>query len=192
MTVAVYFEKSSGKALVCMSGPEGAEFPEPADTESVRMLDDFVELPGYFDDDIYVHVGTPPSPNLDFNYTTKQWEDPRTLQDRKAEKWAHAKAERDAQEFGPFSWGAFTFDGDAESKSRLSLAAMAAQAAIASGQVWEVDWTLADNSTVTLSAADVIGVVQAMGANITAAHQAARLKRAAIEAATTVEELDAI
>lgn len=69
---------------------------------------------------------------------------------------------------------------------------MAAQAAIASGQAWEVDWTLADNSTVTLSSADVIGVVQSMGTNITAAHQAARIKRAAIEAATSAEELDAI
>lgn len=110
----------------------------------------------------------------------------------RVEVWAAVKAQRDAKEFGPFSWGALTFDGDAESKSRLSLAAMAAQAAIASGQSWVVDWTLADNSTVTLSAADVIGVVQAMGANITAAHQAARIKRAAIEAAQTIEELDAI
>lgn len=139
-----------------------------------------------------VRVGPMPGPFMVYDPATGGWKDSRTLADLKAEKWAQSKAARDAQEFGPFSWGAFMFDGDAESKSRLSLAAMAAQAAIASGQGWEVDWTLADNSTVSLSAADVIGVVQAMGANITAAHQAARIKRAAIEAAATVEELDAI
>lgn len=149
-------------------------------------------------DGCYVHRGslvsipTAPSKQHVFDFQSKTWIDRRTLDDRKAERWASVKRKRDAAEFGPFSWGALTFDGDAESKSRLSLAAMAAQAAIAAGDGWSVDWTLADNSTVTLSAADVIGVVQAMGANITAAHQAARIKRAAIEAATTVEELDAI
>lgn len=156
------------------------------------MLDFAVSLPGYVVAGEYHQIPPQPSSIHIFNYDTKQWEDPRTLNDFKADKWAQVKACRDAQEFGPFSWGALTFDGDAESKSRLSLAAMAAQAAIASGQVWEVDWTLADNSTVTLSATDVIGVVQSMGANITAAHQNARIKRAAIEASQTIEELDAI
>lgn len=191
MLYAIYYEPS-GRVWQQVVGQDESSFPAPPPGGGVLLLEEPATLPGYVDGITYFQLPTRPSDAHTFNYATKQWEDPRTLQDRKAEKWAHAKAERDAQEFGPFSWGAFTFDGDAESKSRLSLAAMAAQAEIASGQVWEVDWTLADNSTVTLSAADVIGVVQAMGANITAAHQEARLKRAAIEAATTVEELDAI
>ena len=188
----VYFDISDGRATLHLQAPDLGGFPAPTEGQSAILLEGGVELPGYVENSNYYQLTEPPSSAFEFNYFTKQWEDPRTLDDFKADKWATVKAARDAREFGPFSWGALTFDGDAESKSRLSLAAMAAQAAIASGQVWEVDWTLADNSTVTLSSADVIGVVQAMGANITAAHQAARLKRAAIEAATTVEELDAI
>jgi len=171
----VYFDISDGRATLHLQAPDLGGFPAPTEGQSAILLEGGVELPGYVENSNYYQLTEPPSSAFEFNYFTKQWEDPRTLDDFKADKWATVKAARDAREFGPFSWGALTFDGDAESKSRLSLAAMAAQAAIASGQ-----------------AADVIGVVQAMGANITAAHQAARLKRAAIEAATTVEELDAI
>lgn len=190
--IVVYFSSENGMVISQLVGPDLAGFPEPGGGMLAMMLEEPANLPGYMLDGCFNPLPARPTQHHEFDYATKQWVDPRTLDDLKAEKWAAVKAARDAQEFGPFSWGALTFDGDAESKSRLSLAAMAAQAAIASGQVWEVDWTLADNSTVTLSATDVIGVVQSMGANITAAHQNARIKRAAIEASQTIEELDAI
>lgn len=191
MIYVIYFEPS-GKVWQQVYGHDLASFPLPEEGSYAMLMEAPVRLPGYVENSNYYELPPQPSDAHVFNYVTRQWEDLRTLDDFKAEKWGAVKAQRDAQEFGPFLWGSLTFDGDAESKSRLSLAAMAAQAEIASGQSWSVDWTLADNSTVTLSAPDVIGVVQAMGAAITAAHQAARLKRAAIEAAQTIEDLDAI
>lgn len=115
-----------------------------------------------------------------------------TLARAKSQAWTRAKQERDAQEFGPFVFADHLYDGDAESQRRLNLAVLGAMNAIQSGQEWSIDWTLANNHVVTLNALELLGVVQAMGDQINEAHQLARQRRAAIESATTVEELDAI
>jgi hypothetical protein len=102
------------------------------------------------------------------------------------------KAARDAREFGEFVWSGHSFDGDIQAQRRLNLAVMAAQMALQTNAPWSIDWTLADNAVMTLSASDLVAVVEALGANIDAAHEDARAKRALIEAATTVADLDAI
>lgn len=147
----------------------------------------------------YVHDGAlvkfpyKPSSKHVFNFSSKQWEDPRTLDDFKAEKWGQAKAHRDAAEFGLFEWAGHSFDGDEAAQRRINLAVMGAQAALIAGDTaWSVDWTLADNTSLTLSASDMIGVANALGANIAQAHALARVKRQQIEAAQTVAELDAL
>ena len=118
--------------------------------------------------------------------------DSEILMRAKERAWGITKAQRDAKEFGPFTWGVHTFDGDANAQRRINLAVMDAQAAMQSGREWLIHWTLADNDVVTLSAHDMISVAMAMGANINQAHEWARAKRAQIEAATTVAEIDAI
>jgi len=124
---------------------------------------------------------------------TMQWEDPRTLDDLKAAKWEQVKAQRDAAEFGLFVWSGHAFDGDESAQRRINLAVMGVQAAVIAGNSsWSVDWTLADNTSLTLSASDMIGVANALGANIAQAHALARVKRQQIEAAQTLEELDAL
>lgn len=138
-----------------------------------------------------VHAVPPaPSPAHTWDWPSKSWV--LSLADAKDAKWAEVKAARDAREFGTFRWNGFDFDGDVQAQRRLNLAVLAAQAALMAGGSWTMDWTLFDNSTKTLSATDMIGVVEALGANIAAAHEAARAKRTLIEAATTVEQLDAI
>lgn len=101
---------------------------------------------------------------------------------------------RDAAEFSPFTWGGFVFDADQNAQRRLQLAALAAQQAIGSGVQPEptVDWTMADNTTVTLSATQLLAAARAMGDHINVAHQAARALKAQIDAAVSVEQLMAI
>jgi len=124
---------------------------------------------------------------------TMQWEDPRTLADLKAAKWEQVKAQRDAAEFGLFQWTGHSFDGDEAAQRRINIAVMGAQAAIIAGDTaWSVDWTLADNTSLTLSASDMMGVANALGANIAQAHATARAKRQQIEQATTNGELETI
>lgn len=134
-----------------------------------------------------------PSPLAVWSNHLMQWEDRRSFEDLKIAKWEDTKVERNANEFGSFIWAGHIFDGDESAQRRINLAVMGAQAALIAGNSsWSVDWTLADNTSLTLSASDMIGVANALGANIAQAHALARVKRQQIEAAQTVEELDAL
>lgn len=115
-----------------------------------------------------------------------------SLQDKKESAWDVVKLQRDAREFGPFTYNGNTFDGDEAAQRRINLAVLGAQSALASGQPWSIDWTLADNSVVTLSAGDIVGVAEALGASIASAHEWARGLREQIDAAQTVEQIESV
>lgn len=129
-----------------------------------------------------------PSPTHTFNYTTKQWEDPRTLADFKAEKWAEIKKAREVVEFGGFVWDGSTFDSDAISQQRIQGLVHIANL----DPNMTVQWTLADNTTRTLSSTDAVQVGKALAVHVNEAHMNARVLRDAIEAATTPEQVQAI
>lgn len=107
-------------------------------------------------------------------------------------KWAEIKLARDAAEFGGFVWDGSTFDSDRESVQRIGLALQYAAMAKAAGLPASVDWTLADNTTRTLNADDMLGVGSAMTAHIGTQHAIARALRAQIDAAATPEEINNI
>ena len=133
-----------------------------------------------------------PSSNHVFSYATKQWIDPRTLNDLKDQKWTEVKASRDAFEFGSFGHGEFQFDCNQISQQRIGQAAQAAMFALSVGAPFSQDWTLKDNSTATFDAQQMINVALAMGQHISQAHSQSRLLRTAIYGATTPEEVQAI
>ena len=103
-----------------------------------------------------------------------------------------AKAARSAKEFAPFVYNDMTFDGDLDAQRRLSVLVSAAKSAIAAGYSFTKDFTLADNTVVQLTAEDFIGIEMAKLWQVDVAFQEYRLKKAAIEAAATLEELEAI
>lgn len=160
--------------------------------DAVLVLPEPVELPGYVSGGVYYTLPAPPSPHHCFNYTTKQWEDQRTLSDFKFTKETEIKRIRDAQEFAPFTYSGMTFDGDLDAQRRLSVLVSAAKSAIAAGYSFTKDFTLADNTVVQLTAEDFIGIEMAKLWQVDVAFQEYRLKKAAIEAAATLEELEAI
>lgn len=110
----------------------------------------------------------------------------------KAEKRVLAKKQRDATEFSPFTYNGMTFDGDLDAQRRISVLVSVAKTALAMGNNFTKDFTLVDNTVVQLTAEDFIGIEMAKVWQVDAAFQEYRLKRAAIEAATTLEELEAI
>lgn len=110
----------------------------------------------------------------------------------KAEKRALAKKQRDATEFSPFTYNGMTFDGDADAQRRISVLASAAKSAIAASHTFTKEFTLADNSVVQLTAEDFVGIEMAKLWQVEAAFTEYRNKKAQIEAATTIEELEAI
>lgn len=171
-------------------GPELERMPEPNPGHVMVVTDYDGNLPALWDGSKVVELPPQPSEAHAWNGATRKWE--LDFSEAKGLAWQVVKSQRDAKEFGPFVWNVYTFDGDIDAQRRINLAVMGAQAALIAGQPWSMDWTLADNSVVTLSASEMVAVAQALGANIAAAHEEARLKRVAIEAATTVEELENI
>jgi len=184
-TVTV-FDKATGR--IVSSGTSQA--PELFETETRSVL---IGVSGpvqgaYIEGGVVVQMPTKPSPNHQFNYTTKQWEDPRTLADLKAEKWRNIKANRDAAEHGGFTWDGSVFDSDALSQQRITGAVTLAQMSPAFTTVW----TLKDNSTRTLSAADMFAVGVALGVHVSTQFLQGQLLRAQIDEAATAQEVEAI
>lgn len=113
----------------------------------------------------------------------------------KSGKRAEINAARDAEESAGFDYLGKRFDSNAQAIKRLYGAAMAAQAAIASGAVATdsfVDWTCADGTVLTMTYAQAAGVIEAMAVVGNALHMKARDLKAQVEAAATVEEVNAI
>lgn len=186
-----YIDVESKRVFSILEGPDLSGFP-PGDSTTLAILTDYEgPLPAYWAGGTTV-LGIPekPSPYHTWGWTEGAWVVDLPLS--KSRAWANAKQVRDYKEFGPFTYNGLVFDGDVDAQRRINLAVMGAQAALIAGQPWSMDWTLADNSVVTLTASEMVAVAQALGANIAAAHEEARLKRAAIEAATTIEELENI
>ena len=117
------------------------------------------------------------------------------LSKAKLAKRKQINAARDAEEAAGFDYLGKRFDSDAQAIKRLYGAAMAAQAAIAAGAVGTdqfVDWTCADGTVLTMTYAQAAGVIEAMAVVGNALHMKARELKAQVEAATTVDAVNAI
>ena len=118
-----------------------------------------------------------------------------SLAKAKAAKRDQINRARDAEEAAGFDYLGKRFDSDAQAIKRLYGAAMAAQAAIAAGAVGTdqfVDWTCADGTVLTMTYAQAAGVIEAMAVVGNALHMKARELKAQVEAATTVDAVNAI
>ena len=104
-----------------------------------------------------------------------RWPD---LATARAEVRAAINRERDRREVGGFPYLGKTLDSDSRSAQRISVAVAAAQAAVAAGQPFALDWICADNSTLSLDAAGVIGMPVALAQYGLALHLAGRAAKA--------------
>ena len=150
-------------------------------------IDIFVMNPGKF---IYYDFGLSdfvaldkPADYMVFDYVAKQWSDSRTLDQIKTEHWSLIKAERDALEFGGFEFEGNIYDSDQVSQGRIIGAAAAGI---------DQAWTLADNTTVELSASQLQQLYAALQAHIASVHERGRIARQLILDAETKEQVEAI
>lgn len=112
-----------------------------------------------------------------------------TLDELKEQKREEINQARDAAEQGGFEYNGKTFDSDQVSAQRIS---MAAQAMALAPDGTTITWTCQDNTTVDLTAKDLVGLVVALAAWSNTCHQKATELKAQIEAAETAEEVEAI
>lgn len=131
----------------------------------------------------FVPLGDMPSPFHTFDYTTKKWIDSRTLYEIKDQRWDEIKSERDRLEFGGFEFEGNTYDSDQVSQSRIMGAAVAGIDQV---------WTLADNTTVELTASQLQQLYAALQAHIASVHERGRIARQAIYNTDTREGVKAV
>ena len=94
---------------------------------------------------------------------------------------------RNSEEFAGFMAYGKLFDSDADSQRRILIAASTAQII---GEEFSIDWTCADNSVITLTQTQTIGLPLLMAHYGDQLHQKARLLKAEIDSATTLDEIN--
>lgn len=136
-----------------------------------------------FYQDGWVEIPAQPSPHFVFDYEIKQWVDPRSLDAIKAQKWTEIKSERDRLEFSGFEFEGGVYDSDQVSQGRIMGAA-------SSGI--DQTWTLADNSTVDLTALQLKQLYAELQAHIASVHEKGRIARQLIFEAETKEQVESV
>lgn len=117
-----------------------------------------------------------PSTNHHWNWQSHTWADPRDLEAHRAAKWEEIKAAREAALYAPLATPHGTFDADVRGQTSISNTVLLSQ--FIPG--FTTEFTLADNTSVTLTAAQMAAVGIALGARTMAAHEASRNLRALI------------
>ena len=177
------FISTHGEILKCISGNEHAleSNTEPGDIY-VDIEEGLPSLKMYWDglSNSFKEMGTPSNSYMQFDYVLKKWFDPRSLEQIKKAKWEELKNQRDLLEFGGFSFKGNIYDSDQVSQGRIIGAMLAGVDQI---------WTLADNTTIALSAVKLQELYQALQQHVADVHERGRIARNAIEAATTKEEV---
>ena len=159
------------KELIDINTPEGC-----------LAVDDPPQLNMYYQNG-WVEMPTQPTPYHTFDYDLKDWVDPRTLDEIKAQKWDEIKSQRDRLEFGGFEFEGNIYDSDQVSQGRIMGASIAGVDQV---------WTLADNSTVELTAVQLQQLYAALQTHIASAHERGRIARQLIYEAETKEQVEAV
>ena len=185
MKVRVLLNTDGSIKSILTGAPSLVDLNTPAQAYFVDDPNHIVDRTDYFDSDMhdFVSIGDAPTDNHTFDYSFKQWIDPRSLDDIKAQKWTEIKSQRDHLEFGGFEFEGNTYDSDQVSQGRIMGAALAGV-----NQVW----TLADNTTVELSVSQLHQLYVTLQAHVASTHERGRIARLAIDNALTKEEVEVI
>lgn len=187
MGYIVVYEKSNGKVLHCIAIPRKFYNNAAAHHEYIEVdyftFEKASRVEGYVDKGEWYAAEGKPSETHIYDYDLKDWVDPRTLDEIKAQKWVEIKSQRDQLEFGGFEFDGGIYDSDQVSQGRIMGAAAAGLDQV---------WTLADNTTVELSAAQLQQLYAALQAHIASVHERGRIARQLIFDVETKEQVELV
>lgn len=115
-----------------------------------------------------------------------------TLESAKQSKTKYINTQRDLLEKDGFPYMDKIIQSDVVSSIRISVATQSAQVALQFNQPFSIDWATKDNSILTLDAMGMIGMSLAIAQYANTLHLHARDKKALIDEAKTIEEVEAI
>ncbi len=188
------FDKSNGMCMqICTAESKiSADAVCTLDQIAIQVDGEFKQDAFYLSNTSLVPILAKPSPHHTFNWHTKQWEDPRTLQDLKDAQWAKIKQARAAAIAAPLVTPYGTFDADEYSRTAITDSVLLLQTLSKRGQPQTIRFTLADNTDIDLSVSQIEDVGLMLGEKTNLVFEKVRLLREAIEAATSREAVEAI
>lgn len=120
----------------------------------------------------------------------KEQEPPKpTFEELKQRKLQELKWERDRKEVEPIVYNGHTYDYDDKARDRINAAIIALDL---QGEKATIEWTLADNSNITVTANDLRAAIGAVALRSNALHVAYRTAKEKVEACKTEDELNKI
>lgn len=122
---------------------------------------------------------------LVWNDGSMEWVEIATLAEAQANAWAAAKKARGEAESADFEFAGTLYQPDV---AKITGAFLAALLPRAESDPFAIDWTVADNSVVTLTAPQVMALGLTLTARINSIHQQGRQLRALIDNAATPAE----
>lgn len=114
---------------------------------------------------------------------------PPSLEEVKGQKINELKSIRDFKELEPVLYAEHKFDFDSKSYERITAAIYALDM---QGATSTINWTLADNGSIPVTANDLRGVIAAAAVRSDALHTAYRSLKAQVQAAETVDDVNNI
>lgn len=174
-------ERATGRIVKTISAPDDVvemNTPEDCYTTSDPPDRGMLHVGGE-----WLYIPSSPGEGFVFDYATRTWSDTRTLNQIREAHWVKVKSQRDSLEFGGFEFEGGIYDSDQVSQGRILGAVLAGLPQI---------WTLANNTTVSLSAEQLKSLYAALQMHVAVAHERGRIAREAIQAATTKEQIEAI
>jgi hypothetical protein len=186
----IYYNETTGEITSAANAPGLDNMHPPSEGELAIMSDYSGPLPGYWNGTEVIPVPTQPSTAHIWNWVSKQWE--QNIEIAKLLARARIKSARAIAETADFSYQGHVYDADPASYSKILGAAQLAMQALLLNQSWQETWTLADNTSITLSIQDMLGVGVALGTQVSSAYSTARDLLGQIDAATTIESVEAI
>lgn len=188
MQVTIY-DVSTGLVL------SNATLPVGATVDDLRLAPNHGTVMGHYGrDEVWIDAGVPvpypprPSQCANLDHATKQWTDPRTLEQVQTMVWEGMKVLRFQKEAAGFTWDGSVFDSDQISQSRIMGAVQLAEM----NPEFEIPWTLEDNTVRVLSASNMKAVGAALGSHVATIFARAQELRAEIYAATTIAAVEAV
>tara|TARA_B110000858_G_scaffold186291_1_gene229306 strand:- start:2110 stop:2712 length:603 start_codon:yes stop_codon:yes gene_type:complete len=179
-----------GKILLCQSGPDDSLIPAQEKSELNTVYnDESVTSEHHYVDLTSNKVrkkGDKPSKGYIFDYDSAQWVF--DIAEARQKKWEEIRELRTFQEFSSFEFQGSQIESDEISQRRLQGAVQ--MAAINPSVI--IDWTMEDNSVVSLTAPQIIDMGTALGAHVTATHSRGRILRQLISEAETEQQLELI
>lgn len=190
MIAVAYFDPQTRVVSRLLRATALDAMPDPMEGELAVMTDYDQGLPAYVDGLQVLRMPEKPSGAAEWSGETLSWAT--DLEALRQATLKGLKRSRDAVEFSQFTYAGHVLDGHAEAQRRLATLASVAKTAIAAGFPFTKEFTLADNSVVEFTAEDFVGIEMAKIWQVEAAFTKYRTLRAQADAATTVEELEAI